>query len=137
MWTSQSVNVTVEKWKKNKSIMGEEGQLFFAAQVLEYRKIVNWVLRGATLTRFTLYGPLFSPPTADEDHYGEETFLNCVGNFLIEPLIALTPEYFPGHNMEESLVKSCMVKVEKQGLMEYLTSPKTDVGKLGEAIQLA
>ncbi|KAH8923243.1 hypothetical protein BT69DRAFT_1297312 [Atractiella rhizophila] len=41
MWTSQSVNDTVEKWKKNKSIMGEEGQLFFAAQVLEYRKFVN------------------------------------------------------------------------------------------------
>ncbi|KAH8925966.1 hypothetical protein BT69DRAFT_1295239 [Atractiella rhizophila] len=44
MWTSQSVNDTVEKWKKNKNIMGEEGQLFFAAQVLEYRKIVNRVL---------------------------------------------------------------------------------------------
>ncbi|KAH8928063.1 hypothetical protein BT69DRAFT_1329893 [Atractiella rhizophila] len=121
MWTSQSVNDTVEKWKKNKSIVGEEGQLFFAAQVLEYRKIVNRVLdreinQGAIPTCFPLYGPLFIPPTADYDHLRRRNVSDCPEKFLVEPLLVLTPEYFPGYNMEKCPVKGCMAKVEKQGL---------------------
>ncbi|KAH8926138.1 hypothetical protein BT69DRAFT_1295110 [Atractiella rhizophila] len=165
MWTSQSVNDTVEKWKKNKNIMGEEGQLFFAAQVLEYRKIVNRVLdkeinQGAIPTGFPLYGPLFIPPTADYDHLRRRNISNSLEKFLVEPLLVLTPEYFPGYNMEKCPVKGCMAKVEKQGLaltvacmdgipyfressavtrelFNFITElrPKTDVGKLGDAIQ--
>ncbi|KAH8926422.1 hypothetical protein BT69DRAFT_1294874 [Atractiella rhizophila] len=110
MWTSQSVNDTVEKWKKNKSIVGEEGQLFFAAQVLEYRKIVNRVLdreinQGAIPTGFPLYGPLFIPPTADYDHLRRRNVSDCPEKFLVEPLLVLTPGYFPGYNMEKCPVK--------------------------------
>ncbi|KAH8930566.1 hypothetical protein BT69DRAFT_1291752 [Atractiella rhizophila] len=146
MWTSQSVNDTVEKWKKKKSIVGEEERLFFAAQVLEYRKIVNRVLdrekcpvKGC-MAKVEKQG---LAPTGYRSVYGLSCNLKAIGCSLKcqthGKWSTTSPNFWRNFQPYELdgipyFRESSAVTRE---LFSFITElrPKTDVGKLGEAIQ--